>query len=52
MDDKLAASLLEKAMLSPDVVDDLWYAKHGTPEDRHGLGGIKCYFRISIDVSE
>lgn len=35
MDDKLAALLLEKVMQTPDVVDDLWQAKHGTPEDRH-----------------
>lgn len=38
MDNQLAASLLDRAMDAPGIVDDLWQAKHGTPEDRDGLG--------------
>lgn len=37
MDTTVATALLEEAMKSPQVVDDLWEAYHGTPADRHGL---------------
>lgn len=37
MDKQLGAELLVHAMESPDVVDALWQAKHGTPKDPHGL---------------
>lgn len=37
MDTTIATALLEEAMKSPQVVDDLWEASHGTPADPHGL---------------
>ncbi len=37
MDEQLGIELLLRAMKSPDVVDALWQAEHGTPTDPHGL---------------
>ncbi|MGA2914981.1 MAG: hypothetical protein ABSE89_03050 [Sedimentisphaerales bacterium] len=37
MDNAIDSKILEKVMESPLVVDDLWQAKHGTPQDPHGL---------------